>query len=114
MDNVTFKISGEEHPVTVPKGKKGRRATNYLLSKLGGASGEGLDGIVGLLDDPEFENIHMPIILGLSEKYLEEEGTTIELVNALTTIIGQMFEGFKEPEVEAALGNSEVAQEEGS
>lgn len=112
----TFKIGGEEYEVKVPKGKKGRKATNYLLAKFGNEEESGFDltGIINLLDESQFEDVHLPALLGLDKKFLEEEGTTAELIAAITTVISELFKGFETEEMQAALGNSEEAQEEGS
>lgn len=107
----TFTISGEEHEIVLPKGKKGRKATNFLLKNLGGTESVGIDSIINLLESDEFEQHHMPAILGLKKEYLDEEGTTMELIQALMKVIDSMLKGLDEPEVQTALKNSQTAQE---
>lgn len=97
-------IGDRELEIKAPKGRKGRKATNYLLKMLG--SGEAnVSDIVSLLEDPTFESEHLPVLLGTSTDFLEEEGTTTEIINAITAVITEMFEGFATPEVDAAVKN---------
>jgi hypothetical protein len=103
----TFKIGEEEFPIVAPRGRKGRKATNYLMAKLG--SGTDADDIFELLSDEHFE-LHLPVLLGVDEKFLEENGTSFEIMSAVFSVINEMNQAFDMPEVDAALKNSEDTQ----
>jgi len=102
---MNFRIGDKEYPVVMPRGRKGRRATNFLLARLG-ASNVDLGVIANLLNDEEFEAQHLPVLLGIGPDVLETEGTTVEVLDALMKVINEMFKGFGTPEMDAALKNS--------
>jgi hypothetical protein len=71
-----------------------------------------MESLLQLLNEKEFEDVHLPVILGVSKDYLEEEGTSMELIMAIMVVIQEMFETFNREEVQAALGNSPETQGE--
>lgn len=110
---MNFKLGDKEYPVVMPKGKRGRRATNFVLARLG-ASNVDVNVIVNLLNDEEFEAQHLPVLLGVDQTVLETEGTTMEIIEALLKIMALMFQTMSTPEVETALKNSDVTADMGA
>lgn len=111
----SFKIGGEEYEVVAPKGKKGRKATGYVLERFGVASsGTELDSaaLFALIGDDEFEDHYMAPFLGIEKDILDEEGTTIEILNGIMAVFGVLMEGMETEEVDAALKNSTAESEE--
>ena len=88
----------------VPKGKKGRKATNYLLAYFGGGTEVPVSAITAMMDEPSFEQ-HLPVLLNLDPQILDEGGTTVEIIQALMGVIEEMFRAFGTEEVETALKN---------
>lgn len=106
----TFKLGDNEYPLVLPRGRKGRKATNFLLSKFGDA-GADVGGIIDIMDSDEFEEKHLPVILGIDKKILEEEGTSGEILQVIMMVVSELFSALEEPDVEEAVKNSSAAQE---
>jgi len=101
----TFKIGDREIEIRAPRGRQGRKATNFLIMELGRGSDVDVTSIIKLLDSEEFDQKYLPVLLNVEPKFLDEEGTSGEILNGLMKVVEEVFKGFAEPEVEAALGN---------
>ncbi|NIR26612.1 MAG: hypothetical protein GWN77_06560, partial [Gammaproteobacteria bacterium] len=66
----------------------GRKATNFLMAKLGSGDSTS-DDIFALLDDEHFE-MHLPVLLGLDQEFLDENGTSFEIMAAVFAVINEM------------------------
>jgi len=113
----TFTISGKEYPYAAPRGKNGRRATAYLLSVLGSDfSGGDQNKFMGLItqmfQQEEFER-HLPSLLGVDAKTLEEEGDLGEILQAVLGQVERIFRTFNREDVSTALKNSPEGRAEG-
>jgi len=111
----TFKVEEREFEIKPPRGRNGRRATNYLITKASFKEGEetNVTDLLAMLDEKEFLEIHLPAFLSKEDaKYVDEHATTGELLNMIMAILGEVFEGFSTPEMDAALKNLPGAQAE--
>jgi len=113
----TFTIGSKEYPYAAPKGKNGRRATAYLLSVLGtDFSGDSqakfMQVITQMFQEENFER-HLPALLGVDAKLLEDEGDLGEILQAVLGQVERIFKAFNREDVSTALKNSpdEPAQE---
>lgn len=104
----TFTINGVEHGIHKPRGMHGVRAVNYVMRKLQvSKQGEDMMGAVGeMFDDDEFWGKHLANLLGVKKDELEGIDYS-ELLSAVLTSVAEIMDGFKVPEVDAALKNSE-------
>jgi len=99
-----FTIDGTDYEVKLPRGRQGRKATNYLIKKFSGENVD-MEAIIDVLDDSEFESKYLPAILGVEPSVVEEGGTTAEILNALMAVVVELFAAFETPEVEEATKN---------
>jgi hypothetical protein len=113
-----FKVDGKEYEIRQPRGRNGRRATNWLITKVSevrdesGGEGAEVAKLTGLIDDDQFLNNHLKAFVGSDvAKEVDENATVGEMLGMLTAIIQEVFAGFEVPEVDAALKNLEGAQE---
>ena len=110
----SFKIGDKKYEAIAPKGKKGRKATGFVLERFGISSG-GSDlnatDIFALIGDDEFEDHYMAPFLGIDKNILAEDGTTIEILNGIMEVFTVLMEGMETDEVDAALKNSTAEQE---
>lgn len=112
-----FKVKDKEYKIQQPRGRKGRRATNWLIAKVSemretdGSEGAEVAKLTALVDDDQFLDHHLKAFVGDEvAKEVDENATVGEMLSMLTAIIQEVFEGFEVPEVDAALKNSEGAQ----
>jgi hypothetical protein len=111
-EGASFVVGGKEFPIKKPQGKKGRAATAYMMKQFGGQAGEiDVRTFFNFMGDPEFER-HLPGFIGVDAAFLEENGDTMEVMDALTSCMNELFSTIvKDEEVEEALGNSQEPQE---
>lgn len=109
-----FKVQDEEFEVQEPRGRNGRRATNWLITQVGDISSEDeTRQLFNLLDDKEFLEKHLEAFVGKdAAMHIDKNASVAEMVNGVMVIIAQVFEGFETTEVEAAVKNSGGTQEE--
>ena len=109
----TFEIGGRTYDVKTPKGKKGRKASAHVMTMFSevGADGVSESHIMELITDSDFEDQHLPAFIGVDKKTLEEDGTIIEILNAVMLTSNKLFEQFGTDEGEEALKNSEEGQQ---
>ena len=113
-----FKIKDLEFEIREARGRNGRKAVNWLITEVGGlargdADEANIEALFVLLDDDAFFDHHLQAFVGKdAAKYIDENATSGEMINGILQIIEMVFEGFETPEVDAALKNSEGAQEE--
>jgi len=98
----TWKLSGEDRPLRVPEGRKGRRAVSWLLNRFASSDEVGQRDIVNLFNDDEFETQILPVLLDVTDEELEEKGTYDELFTAIMLMVQEVTEGMTSLEVEAA------------
>lgn len=111
-----FEVDGQEYEILEPRGRKGRKATNWLISSMGQITGDesevGIDRLTGLIDDADFLDIHLAAFVGKdAAKKIDEDATTGEMLTGILQIVEEVFESFAVPEVEAAVKNSNDTQE---
>ena len=113
-----FVVEGEEYEILEPRGRKGRKATSWLLSNIGDLTGAesdeaGINRLISLVDNEEFLEHHLIVFVGKdAAKKIDERATTAEMLAGILDIINEVFEGFSAPEVEAAVKNSGDTQAE--
>lgn len=110
----TFTIGGQVFEAKIPKGRSGRKATGYFMSKvgLGGTLEQDFtDKIVEIISDDEFERNYLHIFLGVEKSFLEKEGSFMEILQAVIVTFGALTSGMNQPEVDAAIKNSMPTQE---
>lgn len=112
MPDETFKIGDVEYPVRVPMGRKGRKAAAAamrIFSSSGNVGGPGSvirpDDIFSMITDDEFEEKYLADFIGVPHDRLEDEGSVVEILTAVTKTVELLFEGFSAPEVEEAQKN---------
>jgi hypothetical protein len=107
----SFTIDEKEYPIVAPKGRKGRRATAFILGKFGEEGNVTDRDIFALFGSDEFED-HLPDLLGVPSEILDESGDTGEIMNALFACIEQIYESLSKENIATALKNSEGTPEE--
>lgn len=111
-----FKVKDQEFEILEARGRNGRRAVNWLITKVGSiSSGDSADvgQLFTLLDDDEFLSNHLKAFVGEdAAKFIDQNSTADEMLNGVVKVIEDVFAGFQTPEVDAALKNSADAQEE--
>ncbi len=108
------KVKDREIALISPRGRNGRRATNYLITFIGGGQDEAdIEKLLSLTVEDKFLDHHLPQFMSEKDaKFVDENATTGELLQLVMDITTKVFEGFQEPEVDAALKNLPGAQEE--
>ncbi len=106
-------INGREVELVTPRGRKGRAATNYLVKHVSAQDEEkSVDGLLVLTEEKEFLDVHLPQFFEKEDaKWVDENATTGELLSLIMAVVEEVFEGFNQPDVEAATKNSPEAQE---
>lgn len=113
-----FKVQDHEHEIKEARGRNGRRAVNWLITKVGGlvqedAESSDISALFAVLDEDVFFDVHLKSFVGeKAAKDIDENATVGEMINGVLAIVEMVFEGFETPEVDAALKNSEDTQEE--
>lgn len=109
----TFKIGGKEFGVKSPAGKKGRRATAYVLKRIRSVGDEEAtaERFMDLLTEPEFEDHHLSAFIGVQDSFLETHGDLMEILNAVARTFAALMAGMESPEQEAAQKNLPSTQE---
>ncbi len=70
-----------------------------------------METITALTVDETFLTLHLPAFVGKEEaKWIDENATSGEMLQVVLNIVNEVFQGFKAPDVEAALGNLPEAQ----
>lgn len=108
------KVNDREIDLVSPRGRNGRRATNYLIAFIGSGQEEAdVAKLLSLTVEDDFLDSHLPQFMSKEDaKFVDENATTGELLQLVMDITTKVFEGFQEPEVDAALKNSPEAQGE--
>lgn len=106
-----FTIGDHEYPIVAPKGRKGRKATSYVLGQFGDKGEVSNLELFSLFGSDEFE-ANLPTLLGVPDKVLDEEGDSGEILNALMKCIEKIYESLGRDDVETALKNSEGTSKE--
>ena len=106
----TFTIGKEEYPIVAPKGRKGRRATAFILGQFGQEGVVTNESIFKLFGSDEFED-HLPDLLGVSADVLDKSGDTGEIMTALFACIEQIYASLSKEDVETAVKNSKGTPE---
>lgn len=107
----TFTIAGTEYPIVAPKGRRGRRATAFILGQFGEEGNVTNKDIFTLFGSDEFED-HLPDLLGVPSGVLDESGDTGEIMTALFACIEQIYESLSREDTATALKNSTGTPEE--
>lgn len=107
----TFKIGGEDYPVIKPRGMHGVRAVNYVFAQIQKSGDDTIDAITRMFDHDDFWGRHLPALLHVDMKVIEQIDYP-ELLTAVLTVVGEITEGFTLPEVEEAVKNSAGTPEE--
>lgn len=103
----TVKVADREVQIRTPRGRAGRKATNFLISS---AQAGNVDQLTELMDNETFLTDHLPAFLGEDAKFVDENATTAELLNVILAVLNEVFSAFGQPEVSAALKNSQGPQ----
>lgn len=108
------KIKDRDIELVSPRGRKGRIATNFLISFVSQGQGEAsIEQLLELTVDDDFLGTHLPQFMSTEDaKFVDENATTGELLQLVTDITTDVFAGFQAPEVDAALKNLKEAQGE--
>lgn len=107
-----IKVADRELELKQPRGRNGRRATNYLVTFVsgGGDDEQSIQKILELTVEDEFLDNHLPHFLSKEDaKFVDENATTGELLSLVLEIVTNVFEAFQTPEMEASLKNSPEA-----
>jgi hypothetical protein len=113
-----FKVKDREYEILEARGRNGRRAVNWLITRVGdlvqgGDEETDISALFSVLDDDVFFDSHLQAFVGKdAAAYIDEHATVGEMINGVLQIVEIVFEGFEAPEMDAALKNSEGAQEE--
>ena len=109
----TVTVKGKKLKLVEPRGRNGRRATNFLLKFASGGDDEtGVEEFVSLTENDEFLDVHLRSFLAEKDaEFADENATTGELLNLIMAVVENVFESFGTPEMDAALKNSPAAQE---
>lgn len=102
-----MKIADREFELKQPRGRNGRRATNYLITHVSGEGEQSVADLLELTEDDTFLDNHLPQFLSKEDaKFVDENATTGELLALVLEVVTGVFEAFQVPEMDAALKNS--------
>jgi hypothetical protein len=113
-----FKVKDREFEILEARGRNGRKAVNWLITRIGSLGGGGAESsditaLFAVLDDEVFYEHHLAAFVGKEGAgFIDENATTGEMITGVLAVIEQVFQGFESPEVGAALKNLESTQEE--
>jgi hypothetical protein len=101
----TFTFGGKEYPVVAPKGRKGRKATAWLMNQFGSGEEADSSAFLDVFEGDELDE-HLPTLLGLPDNVIEEEGDLGEMFTAVMAVVSVVTSKMSAPEVDAAAKNS--------
>ena len=106
-------VKDHELDLVQPRGRNGRRSTNFLVAFASKGEGGSIEELLELTVNEEFLEVHLKSFLSEDDaKFVDDNATTGELLNLIMAVISEVFEGFSAPEVKTALKNSPEAQKE--
>lgn len=101
-----IKVHERVFEVSLPRGRAGRKATNFVLKKV--SSGEqNISSVLDLTTDETFLDSHLASFVGGEEnaKYIDENGSDGDLFALIMRVVEDVSKAFQTEEVEAALKN---------